>query len=111
MIAITFITATKKGFSGIELQKQLGMKRYGPVFRWYHKLRTVMGQRDNRNRLEDMDEYDQAYVAKSTKAQARSKLKRGRGNQKQLKMAVMPNQLFWKILCQESLTRVSGTSK
>jgi hypothetical protein len=54
MMAITFITATKKGFSAIELQKQLGMKRYEPVFRMYHKLRTVMRQRDDRYRLEEL---------------------------------------------------------
>uniref|UniRef100_UPI0040472D0F IS1595 family transposase n=2 Tax=Algoriphagus sp. TaxID=1872435 RepID=UPI0040472D0F len=89
MMTITFITATKKGFSAIELQKQLGMKRYEPVFRMYHKLRAVMGQRDDRYRLEDMVEYDEAYVGKSTKAQVRSKLKRGRGTQKQSKVAVM----------------------
>lgn len=89
MMAITFITATKKGFSASELQKQLGMKRYEPVFRMYHKLRAVMGQRDDRYRLEDMVEYDEAYVGKSTKAQVRGKLKRGRGTQKQSKVAVM----------------------
>ena len=89
MMTITFITATKKGFSASELQKQLGMKRYEPVFRMYHKLRAVMGQRDDRYRLEDMVEYDEAYVGKSTKAQVRSKLKRGRGTQKQSKVAVM----------------------
>jgi hypothetical protein len=55
----------------------------------YHKLRTVMGQRDDRYRLEDMVEYDEAYVWKSTKAQVRSKLKQGRGTQKQSKVAVM----------------------
>ena len=89
MMTITFITATKKGFSASELQKQLGMKRYEPVFRMYHKLRAVMWQRDDRYRLEDMVEYDEAYVGKSTKAQVRSKLKRGRGTQKQSKVAVM----------------------
>ncbi len=89
MMTITFITATKKGFSASELQKQLGMKHYEPVFRMYHKLRAVMGQRDDRYRLEDMVEYDEAYVGKSTKAQVRSKLKRGRGTQKQSKVAVM----------------------
>jgi hypothetical protein len=89
MMAITFITAIKKGLSASELQKQLGMKRYEPVFRMYHKLRAVMGQRDDRYRLEDMVEYDEAYVGKSTKAQVRSKLKRGRGTQKQSKVAVM----------------------
>jgi len=89
MMAITFITATKKGFSAAELQRQLGMKRYEPVFRMYHKLRAVMGKRDDRYRLEDMVEYDEAFVGKSTKAKVRSKLKRGRGTQKQSKVAVM----------------------
>lgn len=89
MMAITYITATKKGFSAAELQRQLGMKRYEPVFRMYHKLRVVMGKRDDRYRLEDMVEYDEAFVGKSTKAQIRSKLKRGRGTQKQSKVAVM----------------------
>ena len=89
MMAITFITATKKGFSAAELQRQLGMKRYEPVFRMYHKLRKVMGQRDERYRLEDMVEYDEAFVGKSTKAKIRRQLKRGRGSQKQSKVAVM----------------------
>ena len=39
--------------SAAELQRQLGMKRYEPVFRWYHKLMAVMGKRDDRYRLED----------------------------------------------------------
>lgn len=89
MMAITFIAATKKGFSAAELQRQLGMKRYEPVFRMYHKLRAVMGKRDDRYRLEDMVEYDEAFVGKSTKAKVRSKLKRGRGTQKQSKVAAM----------------------
>ncbi len=89
MMAFTFINATKKGFSASELQKQLGMKRYEPVLRVYHKLRAVMRQRDDRYRLEDMVEYDETYVGKSIKAQVRSKLKRGRGAQKQSKMVVM----------------------
>jgi hypothetical protein len=89
MMTITFITATKKGFSAAELQRQLGMKRYEPVFRMCHKLRAVMGKRDDRYRLEDMVEYDEAFVGKSTKAKIRSKLKRGRGTQKQSKVAVM----------------------
>lgn len=89
IMAITYITATKKGFSAAELQRQLGMKRYEPVFRMYHKLRIVMGKRDKGYKLEDMVEYDEAFVGKSTKAKVRSKLKRGRGSQKQSKVAVM----------------------
>jgi len=69
---MTFITATKKGFSATELQRQLGMKRYEPVFRMYHKLRVVMGKRDDRYRLEDMVEYDEAFVGKATKPKVKN---------------------------------------
>ncbi|MDN3667758.1 IS1595 family transposase [Echinicola jeungdonensis] len=89
LLAMTFITATKKSFSASELQRQLGMKRYEPVFRMYHKLRKVMGQRDDIYRLEDMVEYDEAFVGKATKAKSQNKLKRGRGSQKQSIVAVM----------------------
>lgn len=89
LLAMTFITATKKGFSAAELQRQLGMKRYEPVFRMYHKLRVVMGKRDERYSLEDMVEYDEAYVGKATNPKVKNKLKRGRGSQKQSKVAVM----------------------
>jgi len=89
MMAITFITATKKGFSAAELQRQLGMKRYEPVFRMYHKLRVVMGRRDDRYRLEDMVEYDEAFVGKATKPNIKTTLKRGRGSQKRAKVAIM----------------------
>lgn len=82
MMAITYITATKKGFSAAELKRQPGMKRYEPVFRIYHKLRAVMGKRDDRYRLEEIVEYDEAFMGKSTKAKVRSKLKRSRGTQK-----------------------------
>lgn len=40
-----------------------------------------MGKRDDRHRLEDQVEYDEAFVVKSTKSQIRSKLKRDRGTQ------------------------------
>jgi len=82
LLAMTFITATKKGFSATELQRQLGMKRYEPVFRMYHKLRVVMGKRDDGYRLEDMVEYDEAFVGKATKPKVKNNLKRGRGSQK-----------------------------
>ena len=36
MLAISFISATKKGFIAAELQRQLGLKRYESVFRMYH---------------------------------------------------------------------------
>lgn len=88
-MAVTFITAIKKGFSSAELQRQLGMKRYEPLLRMYHKLRVVMRQRDALYRLEGMVQHDEAFVGKSTKAKVRRHLKRGRGNQKRSIVAVM----------------------
>ena len=46
---IFLISATKKGFSSKEIQKQLGLKRYEPVWDMVHKLRKAMGNRDDRN--------------------------------------------------------------
>ena len=37
---------TKKGFSTKEIQKQLGLKRYEPVWAMVHKLRRAMGNSD-----------------------------------------------------------------
>ncbi|MEN5133467.1 hypothetical protein ABE471_20240, partial [Elizabethkingia anophelis] len=39
-------STTKKGFSAKEIQKQLGLKRYEPVWAMVHKLRKAMGSRD-----------------------------------------------------------------
>lgn len=82
MMAITLIIATSKGFSASELRRQLGMKRYEPVFRMCHMLRKVTAQRDERYRLEEMVEYDEAFVGKSNKAKMRNQLKKGRRSQK-----------------------------
>jgi hypothetical protein len=85
MMAITIITTTKKGFSVTEVQMQLGMKHYEPLFRLYYKLRVVVTrQRDKRYRPEDIVEYDHAYVRKPTKVQFRSKLKR-KGTEESIK--------------------------
>ena len=46
-IAIHLLTATKKTFSAAELQRQLGHKRYQPIWELMHKLRSVMGRRDS----------------------------------------------------------------
>ena len=55
------MTATKKGFSSKEIQKQLGLKRYEPVWAMVHKLRKAMGKRDARYTLEGMIEMDEGY--------------------------------------------------
>lgn len=55
------MTATKKGFSTLEIQKQLGLKRYEPVWAMVHKLRKAMGNRDSKYTLEGMLEMDEGY--------------------------------------------------
>ena len=44
-IAMHLLTSTKKSFSAKELQRQLGHKRYQPVWHMSHKLREAMGRR------------------------------------------------------------------
>lgn len=72
LLAIAFIYATKKGFSPAELQRKLGLKRYEPIFRMYHKIRVVMGKRDDFYMLKDMVEYDEAFVRKAVNKKTRA---------------------------------------
>lgn len=38
------MTMTKKGFSALELQRQLGHKRYEPIWAMMHKIRSLLGK-------------------------------------------------------------------
>ncbi len=80
LMAITFISATKQGFSALELQRQMGFSRYQTVLNLYHKIRVIMGKRIDEYSLEDMVEYDEAFVTKATDAQQKSDLSHGRGS-------------------------------
>lgn len=55
------MSVTKKGFSAKEIQKQLGLKRYEPVWTMVRKLRKAMEHHDARYTLEGMIEFDEAY--------------------------------------------------
>jgi len=46
----------------MEIQRQLGLKRYEPVWAMVHKLRKAMGQRDDRYTLEGMIEMDEGIL-------------------------------------------------
>lgn len=83
---LLFISATKKGFSASEVQRQIGKKRYEPVWNAFHKIRQAMGQRDDRYLLNDMVEFDDAFFEVATKESPQTK--RGRGSQRQSKVAV-----------------------
>ena len=51
-IAMHLVTGTKKTFSALELQRQLGHKFYEPVWYMLQKPRATMGLRDNKYKLD-----------------------------------------------------------
>ena len=89
-VAMHLITSTKKSFSALELQRQLGHKRYEPIWLMLHKLREVMGKRDQEYQLTDIIELDEGFFSTITSDENKEKqLKRGRGSQKKNKVLVM----------------------
>jgi hypothetical protein len=87
--AIYLLTMTKKGISALELQRQLGHKRYEPIWAMLHKLRAVMGQRDSRYMLDGVIELDDAFYKTHGGSSEDEEQKRGRGSQTQSKVLVM----------------------
>ena len=89
-ISIHLLTSTKKSFSALELQRQLGHKRYEPIWAMLHKLREVMGKRDGEYVLTNVIELDEGFFSTIVPEQEKDKpLKRGRGSQKKSKVLVM----------------------
>ena len=83
------LTATKKGFSSKEIQRQLGLKRYEPVWAMVHKLRKAMGNRDDRYTLEGMIEMDEGYFTIEASAHQHQTQKAGRGSKTKSNVMVM----------------------
>jgi hypothetical protein len=77
---IFLLSTTKKGFSSKEIQRQLRLKRYEPVWSMVHKLRRAMGERDDRYTLEGMIEMDEGYFTVEASEQAHKTQKAGRGS-------------------------------
>ena len=88
-IAMAFMTYSKKGISAVELQRQLGHKRYDTVWSLMHRIRGAMGKRDALYGLKGEIEFDEGYFEVATREMDKKKLKRGRGSQKQSNVAVM----------------------
>lgn len=86
---IFLMSTTKKGFSSKEIQRQLGLKRYEPVWAMVHKLRKAMGQRDDRYTLEGMIEMDEGYFTIEASEQAHKTQKSGRGSKTKSNTMVM----------------------
>lgn len=86
---IFLMTATKKGFSSKEIQKQLGWKRYEPIWAMVHKLRKAMGNRDAKYTLEGMIEMDEGYFTVESSEIEQNKGTRGRGAVGKKNVAIM----------------------
>jgi len=94
-IAMHLLTSTKNSFSARELQRQLGHKRYHPVWHMLHKLRETMGKRDGEYILAGRIELDEGYFSTETPESEKDKpLKRGRGSQRKSKVLVMAESTF-----------------
>lgn len=90
LIAIHLLTSTKKSFSAKELQRQLGHKRYQPIWELLHKLRDVMGQRDAQYKLVGSIELDEGFFSTILDDEEKEKpRKRGRGSQAKTTVLVM----------------------
>lgn len=107
-MAIHLITSTKKSFSALEMQRQLGLKRYEPVWYMMQKIRMSMGKRDSKHKLQGNIEVDDAYFeivdlpeldelgnkkkdnrVVKTNGKDDDEQKRGRGSNKQQRVLVM----------------------
>jgi hypothetical protein len=86
-LCMALMSMTKKAMSAHEMRRQLGMKRYEPVWAMRHKIRKAMGQRDALYGLRDMVEFDEAFISKATRTE--KKLKRGKGSQRKNNVTVM----------------------
>lgn len=87
-IAMAFMTYSKKGISAVELQRQLGHKRYDTVWSLMHRI-CGAGKRNGLYGLKGEIEFDEGYFEVATKEMDKKNLKRGRSSQKQSNVTVM----------------------
>lgn len=88
-LAMAFMSSFKKGISAKELQKQLGQNRYESIWSLMHKIRQAMGKRDNMYTLSGTVEFDEGYFAIESNQEIKKNLKRGRGSEASINVAVM----------------------
>jgi len=89
-VAMHLLTCTVKSFSSKSIQKELGHKRYQPIWEMTHKIRSVMGLRDDLYQLSSEIELDDGFFETvSIGNNPKTPLKRGRGSQRQTTVIVM----------------------
>lgn len=90
--AIHLMTSTKKTFSALEMQRQLGHKRYQPIWEMMHKLRSVMGLRDGKYILNGVVELDEGFFTcddKRKDGDDKEHLTPGLGSERNVSVLVM----------------------
>jgi hypothetical protein len=99
-LAMHLMTSTKKPLSALEVQKQIGSKRYEPVWYMMQKIRIAMGKRDKQYLLQGEIEIDDAFFevvdlpVKDELGNRKEEQKRGRGSQRQAKILIMVESRF-----------------
>lgn len=97
-IAFHLMSSTKKTISALEMQRQLGHEYYECIWAMMHKIRLVMGKRDDLYQLSDESEIDESYFStkyifeKDEFTGQQEQLKRGKGSQKKTSVLVMASQ-------------------
>ncbi len=86
-LCMALMSMTKKGISAKEMQRQLGHKRYQPIWIMMHKIRAAMGCRDAMYTLEGEVEFDEGYFTHCIRRG--SKPKHGRSSQNKKNVAVI----------------------
>lgn len=88
-LIMLFMTSTKKGISACEMQRQVGHQRYETIWNIMHRLRAVMGKRDELYILDGMVEFDEGCFKSIPEKKSNQALKRGRGSTQQINVVVM----------------------
>lgn len=86
-LTLALMTMSKKGMSALEMKRQIGHKRYEPIWYMMHKIRKAMGQRDDLYQLSGALELDEAYISIADKHV--DKPKRGKGSETKQNVAVV----------------------
>lgn len=88
LFALNLVLIARKGISGLQLQRELGMKSYKGAFRMLNLIRRAMGTETHKDTFEAIVEIDETYVGgkprkeNTHKDKRTKKSKRGRGTSK-----------------------------
>lgn len=101
------ITSIKQVLSAKEVQYQLGMEQYPPVWLMMMKLRSIMGKREEMYMLDGKIELDEAFFPTRIEESEKGKpLRRGAGSQRQTKVLVIVESKEVDEILREYLDRV-----